>query len=94
MNNCGWVKNGGKCILENEITDLTQRQAALMENLIRSKTKYNNDKARYRRKAKMYRERIKKAIFYMENYISVEEYNEPVKCEFGVILRILRGDNK
>ena len=36
-------------------------------------------------------QRIDKAIFYMENYISVEEYNEPVKCEFKVIIRKLKG---
>ena len=38
--------------------------------------------------------RINKAIFYMENYISVEEYNEPVKCEFGEVIRLLKGDKE
>ena len=37
--------------------------------------------------------KINKAIGYMENYISVEEYNEPVKCEFRIIIRKLKGDN-
>ena len=39
-------------------------------------------------------QRIDKAIFYMENYISVEEYNEPVKCEFKVIIRKLKGEKE
>lgn len=40
------------------------------------------------------KDRINKAIFYMENYISVEEYNEPVKCEFGIVIRLLKGDKE
>lgn len=40
------------------------------------------------------KDRINKAIFYMKNYISVEEYNEPVKCEFGIVIKLLKGDKE
>lgn len=33
------------------------------------------------------------AIEYMENYIKVEEYNYPVKCEFKEVIKILKGEN-
>ena len=31
MNNCGWVKNGGKCILEQENTELKDNWNKLKE---------------------------------------------------------------
>jgi heterodisulfide reductase subunit B len=38
--------------------------------------------------------RINKAIEYMNNYIEVEELNEPVKIEFKEVIKMLKGDNK
>lgn len=37
---------------------------------------------------------ITKAIEYMNNYIKVEESNEPVKIEFKVVRNILQGSDK
>ena len=49
---------------KDKIKELRNKNSILMENLMRSKNKYNNDKSKYRRKAKMYRERINKALEY------------------------------
>ena len=46
---------------------------------------------RLRKENELLKEKIDKTIKYMENYISVEEYNEPVKCEFSIIIRLLGG---
>lgn len=42
----------------------------------------------------IYKSRNEKAIEYMNNYIKVEESNEPVKIEFKVVRNILQGEDK
>ena len=37
------------------------------------------------------RDKIDETIKYMENYLKVEDGNEPVKCEFEEIIKKLRG---
>ena len=52
MNNCGWVKNGGKCILEQENQQLKDRDLIIAaeltklqdENKILKENAENNDK--------------------------------------------------
>ena len=42
----------------------------------------------------MLEKRKDNAIEYMKNYIEVEEYNEPVKCKFKEVMKILKGEQK
>ena len=83
--------------LENE--KLFNQNKALQEALVLVKQKKNNDKARYRIKAKIYRKRIDKAIEYISNsYVEVlKYYDEP--SETGSyelvtvdLLKILKGE--
>ncbi len=41
-----------------------------------------------------YKSKNEKAIEYMNNYIEVEESNEPVKIEFKEVRNILQGEDK
>ena len=85
-------------IKKDTIKELENKNSILMENLIRSKTKYNNDKARYRRKAKMYRERINNAVEYIEDKLKIYPeglVGKHLGQEFlKDILDLLKGDKE
>ena len=57
-------------------------------------TNLQESEAYYYGQYKDYKSRNEKAIEYMNNYIKVEESNEPVKIEFKVVRNILQGDDK
>lgn len=53
--------------LYHYINNLHYENSTLLEALCMAKQKYNNDKARYRRKAKTYREQLKEVTNDKEN---------------------------
>ncbi len=73
--------------LYEENKKLKEQNSALVEALCLAKHKYKTDKSRHRRKAKVYRSRIKKA----ENKII--SWGETLHPSFQEeILKILRGE--
>lgn len=75
----------------NEYENLKKQNEVLLESLCLAKQKYKNDKARYRRKAKTYRDRLNKAITY------IIDYNDRVMNTENELpdelYMILRGEN-
>lgn len=57
-------------IVRNYITNLQKEKDALYNALITTRTKYNNDKARYRRKAKRYRNILTELEEYIKDTLN------------------------
>ena len=62
MNNCGWVRNGGKCILEQENTRLKDRDLIIAAEL----TKLQDENIRLKKESQKQKEVIDKAIEYIK----------------------------
>ena len=77
-------------VLQKENEQLKEKMNETLDRNI----KYNVEIVDLQQENQQLKDRINKAIFYMENYISVEEYNEPVKCEFGIVIKLLKGDKE
>lgn len=81
LNSSSWSNEAKQ--IEDYITNLQERFDALLEA-----HKIANELETE------YQERNEKAIEYMNNYIKVEESNEPVKIEFKVVKTLLQGEDK
>lgn len=60
-------------VLLKFINDLKYQNITTSENAMLARSKYNNDKARYRRKAKIYRKRINEALGTLQKGINFEQ---------------------
>lgn len=92
--------DGKSCqTLYNYINNIIYINNTLMENLCLSKQKYNNDKSRYRRKAKIYRNKIIKSLETIQRATAFNNINDN-KQHYEMLLyyilqikEILLGDN-
>lgn len=87
-----WIDSKAK----DKIKELQQEKDTLYSALIATRTKYNNDKARYRRKAKRYKQIIDRAIEYVEPLLTDREDKFYIICSYNkmVLLEILNCRNR
>lgn len=91
----GGIYGGQKELIDdvlNDFNNLKKQNDTLMSALMITRQKYNNDKARYRRKAKMYRDRINEGKEYIKYWWDIRG-NQKMDNHIQDLLRILNGDN-
>ena len=74
--------------LNEEIKKIKKERDTLINCLVTARTKYNNDKARYRKKAKTYRTRCLKAIEKAERLQKTYSY------ELSDLIFLLKGSDE
>lgn len=82
--------------LQHENKELKEQNATLMTCLTSSRRKYNNDKARYRRKAKGYRTILKQLESWLKEELKEEMMMEKHETLYEVLdkLKELRGSDE
>ena len=90
MNNCGWVRNGGKCILEQENTRLKDRDLIIAAEL----TKLQDENIRLKKESQKQKEVIDKAINWTIKYQTEWCQEDEVIRDLKQLLNILNEGKK